>query len=169
MKSSFALKTVFIFSMIALTTGSLYAQETKTQKKEEKAAEVKALIDSRNYVFVAQSALPMNGRTRQLTSEYNVTVTADSVVSYLPYFGRAYSAPYGSNKSPLDFKTKQFKYTSTPRKKDGWSISVKPTDQQDIQNINITVSSSGYGTLQVTSNNRQPMSFNGYIKEGKKQ
>ncbi|MBC9934285.1 DUF4251 domain-containing protein [Chitinophaga qingshengii] len=171
MKHSFAGKTLFFLSLSLFLFTGAYAQQTKVQEKAAKeaakTAAVKAMVDSKTFVFIAQSALPMSGRVRQITPDFNLVVTPDSVVSYLPYFGRAYSAPYGSTKSPLDFKTKDFQYTSSPRKKDGWDINIKPKDQ-DIQNMAVTITSSGYATVQVTSNNRQPITFNGYIQEVKK-
>ncbi|HVI46453.1 MAG TPA: DUF4251 domain-containing protein [Chitinophaga sp.] len=164
MKSSLVIKAGLILSIVVMTVTGAYAQETKAQKKAEAAAKIKSLIEARKYVFVAQSALPMSGRVRQITPDYHLTVTADSIVSYLPYFGRAFTAVYGATKSPLDFKTKSFDYTNTPRKKGGWEIAIKPKDQ-DVQSMNLTVFDDGYGSLQVTSNSRQPISFNGYIQE----
>jgi len=56
-------------------------------------AAVKDLITSRNFVFKAQTALPLGGQARQLTSDYDLRVYGDSLIAYLPYFGRAYTAP----------------------------------------------------------------------------
>ncbi len=154
-----------LLSLAACSVSGLSAQQTKAEKKAAQAAKVKSWMDNQNYTFVAQSALPMGGRLRQLTSEYDVRVTKDSVVSYLPYFGRAYTAPLDPTKLPLDFKSKDFTYTITPRKKDGWDITIKPKDVQDVQSLQITVSSDGYSSLQVTSTSRQPISFNGYVTE----
>lgn len=168
MKRFFVLKTTILLLLGAVITTSLFAQDTKAQQKAEKAAKIKSLIDSQNYSFVAQTALPMSGRMRNLTSEYNLVVAADSVVSYLPYFGRAYtSVDYGSTRSPLDFKTKSFDYNATPGKKDGWNITIKPKDNKGVQSFNLTVSSEGYASLQVTSTDRSPISFNGYVTEVK--
>ncbi|RBL89604.1 DUF4251 domain-containing protein [Chitinophaga flava] len=166
MKSLSAFKMLFCSLLSLITFTNIYAQDTKAQKKAAKAEAVKAMVDNKTYVFVAQSATPMSGRVRQITPDFNLTVTPDSIVSYLPYFGRAYSAPYGATKSPLDFKSKDFQYTTTPGKKDGWDVSIKPKDQ-DIQNMTIFITSSGYATVQVTSNNRQPITFNGYVQEVK--
>src|SRR5882672_9273272 len=70
-----------------------FAQPTKAEKQAAKKAAISNMVDSQSYVFKAQSATPMSGRNRQLTSDYDLKVTKDQVVSYLPYFGRAYSAP----------------------------------------------------------------------------
>jgi len=167
MKRFFFFKTFLLLTLAVVTSTGLYAQETKAQKKADKIAQIKSLMDAQNYVFVAQNAFPMGGRMRSITPDYNLTVSKDSIVSYLPFFGRAYTADYGASKSPLDFKTLSFDYSAQPGKKDGWSVIIKPKDKKSVQSMNLTVSSEGYASLQVTSNDRSAMSFNGYITERK--
>ena len=140
-----------------------FAQSTKAEKQAAKTAAIKNLVDSQSYVFKAQSAMPMSGRSRQLTSDYDLKVTKDQVVSYLPYFGRAYSAPIDPSQGGIQFTSKDFDYTTTPRKKGGWDIQIKPKDNRDVQQMSLTISEDGYASLQVTSINRQPISFSGYI------
>jgi hypothetical protein len=139
--------------------GSIFAQN--------KDSTITKLIEARQYVFHAQTALPSAGPSRQLTSEYDLKVLNDSLVSYLPYFGRAYSASYGSTNSGLQFTSTQFDYKVSKRKKGGWQISIKPKDVQDLREFMLTISENGYGNLQALSNNRQPISFTGYISARK--
>lgn len=160
-----------IMSLILITTLSLQTQtQAQTQtpapdKKAIKAQHIKTIIDSQNFVFKVQSATPMSGRTRNLTSDYDLTITTATITSYLPYFGRAYTAPIDPSQGGLNFTSKDFDYKAEPRKKDGWDITIKPKDYRDVQQMILTVSSSGYGTLQVTSTSRQPISFYGYVTD----
>lgn len=124
---------------------------------------VKEAVESKNYVFTAQTAMPMSGRTRNLTSDYDLRVSPNSVVSYLPYYGQAYQATIGSTTSPLDYTSKDFEYTITPGKKDGWKVTIKPKDYKEVQLMTLSISSEGYATLQVTSTNRQAISFYGVV------
>lgn len=159
------MKSILIFTLALFSLPALvHAQDTKQNKQAAKEASIKSLVDSQNYVFVAQSALPLSGRTRQLTSDYDVKVTKASIISYLPYFGRAYQAPIDPTQGGIQFTSKDFEYTATPGKKGGWDIKIKPKDNKDIQQLTLGISASGYGSLQVLSTNRQPISFNGYIK-----
>ena len=125
--------------------------------------DIKALVESQNYVFKAQTAMPLSGRVRHLTSDYDLKISKTSVVSYLPYFGRAYVAPIDPSKGGIQFTSKDFNYTMTPGKKEGWTVVVKPKDYRDVQQMTLTISSAGYATLQVISTNRQAISFNGII------
>lgn len=126
---------------------------------------VTSLIESKRYVFVAQSANPVGGRFRQLTSnEYDVRVTPDSVISYLPYFGRAYTAPIDPSNTGIRFTSTKFEYRETIRKKGGWNILIEPKDAQDVRQLTLIISENGTASLQVNSNNRQSISYNGRIQ-----
>jgi len=131
-----------------------------------KSKNTKALVDASNFVFKAQSALPLGGRTRILTTDYDLKVTKEKIISYLPYFGRAYEAPIDPSKGPLDFTTTDFSYASLPGKKEGWTVTIKPKDYTDVQQLILHISSDGYASLQVLSTNRQAISFNGVIVGG---
>lgn len=160
------IKTIPVLLLLLTLGAGLSAQTTKEKAKQAKANKVKELISNHNYVFQAQTVFPMSGRTRQIAGEgYDVTVSKDTVNSYLPYFGRAYSAPIDPSKGGIQFISKDFEYNEAPGKKGGWDITIKPKDIQDVQQLFLSVSEDGYASLQVTSTNRQPISFNGTIVE----
>lgn len=138
------------------------AAPAQAQKSDE--ATVKKLVDSKNFIFVAQTMFPMGGPSRNLTSDYDMRVTSDSVITYLPYFGRAY-VPVLPNEAGINFTSSQFSYVAEPGKKDGWNISILPKDTKDVRQVNLSVSRNGYASLQITSNNRQAISYYGYLKE----
>jgi len=145
----------------------ILAQNSKKEKKAKKEAEIKNLVDSQNFVFKAQTALPMGRRSVNLNSDYDLRVTKEEVVSYLPYYGRAYSTTPGSSNG-LDFTSKDFEYTMKETKKnDGWDIVVKPKDTQLAREMLLTVFKNGSASLQVTSNDKQNISFSGYVTANK--
>lgn len=167
------LKLLCILIVGAIGLNLSFVQATKIDKKAEKEAAVKRLITSGNYVFVANYAIPVGMPSRALTSAYDVTITKDNLDVYLPYFGRAYAAPRDLTDGGLKLKTSNFDYKAFAKKK-GWEINITPKDQnnppgvKDVRSMQLSVSSDGYASLHVTSLNKQPISFNGYIDEIKK-
>src|SRR5690606_13422361 len=90
------------------------------QTRDQKQARIQTLLDSRAFTFVAESATPMSGGNIRLTStNYHVSINKDSLSSFLPYFGTAYRAEYGSSESPLSFSSPDFTYSEKPGKKGG--------------------------------------------------
>jgi Domain of unknown function (DUF4251) len=129
----------------------------------DKAAAIQRLVESKNYVFRAQTAMPQTGQVRNLTSIYDLKIRTDAIVSDLPYFGRAY-APVDPNEGGIQFTSKDFTYTSKPKKKGGVEITIKPNDiKADVKQMWLTITTDGYATLRVICNNRNPISFNGQV------
>lgn len=151
---------LFWLAIIAFT---LFPVIGTAQNKKDKKAQIKSIVEAQNYVFKAQSALPTSGATRQLTSDYDLRISKDTIFSDLPYFGRAYTAPLNPSEGPLRFTSTDFQYTVTNRKKGGWDVIITPKDVQDPRQINMSIFDNGTASVIVTSYNRQPISFNGYI------
>lgn len=141
--------------------------QSKDDKKQKEYTEIHNLVNSKNYVFVAQTVLPIGGRSINLTSPYNLKVSGDTVVSDLPYFGRAFVAPIDPSEAGIQFTSTNFNYNLKERKKGGWDIAILPKDTKDVRQMTLNVTEGGYGTLQVISNNKQQISYNGYIRAAK--
>ena len=133
------------------------------QHEAKSSLTIAELLNSKKFVFNAQSATPTGGRVIQLTSSYGFKLSNDSLKADLPYFGRAFSAPISPTESPLRFTSTEFTYLVQPRRKERWDVSIKPNDAREVRQMTLNVSSSGYGTLQVISNNRQAISFYGTV------
>lgn len=137
---------------------------TAGAQSPDKTATVKTLVESQNYIFQAQTALPMRGPSRQLTTDYDMRIAKDKVVSSLPYFGRAYVAPMDPTQGGMDFTSRQFDYTVTPGKKGGWEVVIKPKDlKDDVKQLYLSISQDGYASLHVLSQNNDAISYNGVI------
>lgn len=135
------------------------------------------LLANRQYTFVAQTVLPTedsrfsprlmfpNGNNLyQLTSRYDVRITTDSVIVYLPFFGRSFTAPVNPAEGGIKFTSTNFDYKQSMRKKNHLVI-ITPHDSRDVRTLYLTISPAGYATLQVQSINKTPIAFNGRIEE----
>jgi hypothetical protein len=162
---SFSLKQVILFpAILIITMGGLHAQDKKIRDSV-----VRNMVETQAFTFVAQTAQPTGGRMRELTSTYQLDVRAGTVTADLPYFGRAYTAPIDPSKGGIQFTSTQFEYVSKPKKKGGWNIVIKPKENTDARQLLLDISPSGFANLQVLSNNRQSISFAGYVTDKKKQ
>jgi hypothetical protein len=133
--------------------------------KEEQATKTKALIESKSYVFKAQTAMATGGGARQLRSDYDLRVAPDKLICYLPYMGTSNTAAGYSDGNSLDFTSTDFEYSQVNREKDGWDIVIKPRNVTEPRALQMTVYSNGSATLLALGNNKSNISFNGYIME----
>jgi hypothetical protein len=146
----------------------LIATSVSAQTKSAKEATIQRLLDSKNFTFVAESDNPMSGGNIRLNaSNYQVSFYKDSLDSFLPYFGTAFRSQYGATQSPLIFASSDFTYETRTSKKGGKTVTIKINTPDDPDVLTLSVSRSGYGTLQVNSINRQPISFYGVITPNK--
>jgi hypothetical protein len=148
---------------LAIIAFALSPLTVEAQHKKDKKEQIKSIVEAQNYVFKAQSALPTSGATRQLTGDFDLRISKDTIISDLPYFGRAYTPPLNPAEGPLRFTSTDFQYSVANRKKGGWEVTITPKDVHDPRQLSMNIFDNGSASVIVTSYNRQPISFNGYI------
>ncbi|MDB5132872.1 MAG: hypothetical protein JWR02_2621 [Mucilaginibacter sp.] len=159
--------------ILALAVSCLSGAGAQTPKQAAKAQAVKNIVNNMNFVFQANYVNPQRGSARSLDYGYDLLVSKDTIIAYLPYFGRAYAAPADPTEGGIKFKTTHFDYKAKTNKKGGWDILIVPKDKnitgmRDVQSLRLSITTNGYASLNVTSINRDPISFDGYIEERKK-
>jgi hypothetical protein len=148
-----------IVTSLLLISAGLY---TNAQNDDE--ATIKNIVETQDFVFKAQMVLPSGAASRQLEiNYYDVKVSKKSLEVFLPYFGRAYSVTNYPSDGGINFNSAKFDYKITNGKKGGWDISIKPEDAVTIRELSFSISKTGFADLKVMSDNRQPISFYGYI------
>jgi len=123
---------------------------------------IKNMMDSTSFIFIPRFVTPWNGRRRDLTPGYEISVSKDTIKSYLPFFGRGYTAPVSPADVDFDFTSTKFSYKVTPARR-GWNISVKTQDQTSFKELYFRVFDDGTGSLNITSMDRSSVSYDGYI------
>ena len=157
---SVCIKRVACLSLLLIFIGVVAMAQHKDSLV---TAGTRDLIKRRTYTFSAQMAMPLAGQVRQLTGGYELQVYPDKIVAYLPYFGRAYTAPIDPSQGGITFTSRDFNYTVKETKKNRWNIRIDINDITDARQMDLTVFSNGKASLQVNSNNRQEISFSGII------
>jgi hypothetical protein len=163
-------KILLLLVLFACIGTNGYSQEkSKKELKEEKKLAVQkqteALIDAKEFVFTGSDAYPTGYRSVNLTSRQNfVKFHPELIESDMPYFGRANSnvAYASSSGGGLKFTGKPEEYTFDKKEKN-YQISATVKETGDTYRITLIVQFSGSATLTIISNNRSPISYNGYI------
>ncbi len=158
------------FSLIAFLLSVLFFQcssskENVKQNEKLNTDDVKNMVNNKEFIFVADRVNPLRGRSRYLTSEYDVKINKDSLVSFLPYFGRAYQAPVNPSEGGIQFTSAEFSYQINAVKNNGWYVIIKPKDYQQIQQFSFRIFENGNASLDVTSTYKDPISFQGNVEK----
>ncbi len=104
----------------------------------------------------------MGGRTVNLTSPYGVELKGDSIYSHLPYYGRAYSIPYGGGDG-LIFQEPVSNYTVKYDEKNKATITFTARSDEDRYDFRIEIFSNGSASLFVQPGNRQSINYQGNL------
>jgi hypothetical protein len=149
-------KFVTVLFMFTVFTG--YAKDDDVN-----ADSIKTLIETKSFVFIPQSALPMKGGMISVTSSFDVRVSGDTIVAYLPYYGEAKTAIFPGEDAGIKFTSTIQKY-EVKKTKHGWNVYIKPKGSGHNIEMYFSISKSGHVMLRVSDYRRDPITFNGYLK-----
>lgn len=134
-------------------------------EKEKLAADIANAVKAPDFTFKAKHAHPTGYRSVYLSPSYNVKVKPDTVVAYLPYYGRAYRAPMDPREGGYRFTSTNFEYRVNPGKREGnWEAVVTLRDLNRPVTFRFDIWENGTGRLDVTDSDRQGISFQGDIE-----
>jgi len=167
MKKKEILQAAFIILMISATMGCAGIRHIKSDEPLD-AVSVKNMIDSQKFTFIPRYVNPVGGAKRNLSTGYEIVISKDTIVSYLPFFGHGYTAPVSPADVDFDFTSIKFSYTIS-QAKNGWNISIKPKDQRYLQELFFRIFSNASASLVITSINRSTVSYDGFIGRNRMQ
>lgn len=151
----------FIFFLLAgiaavITVSACGAANRATEDDE---ALVQQKLADKDYSIYIQLMIPTMGPARAV-SNYSVQVKGDTLVSYLPYFGRAFNLPYGGGKG-LDFTAKINTYHDIATNGGGHDIAIGVANDEDVFFYTINITANGSAFISVSSRNREKISYTG--------
>lgn len=159
-------RILFLIASILLVVSFAGAQElTAKQRREKKEQEIRQLIDSGQFRFVARSVIPMSGPRVDLTSVYDLKMDSTAVEAWLPFYGRAYHVEYGGRDGGMKFsgEAEDMDVQYNKRKK-MYQINFTVDTDKDQYQVRISAGLSGYADVSINSNNRQAISYYGIIE-----
>lgn len=152
--------------VIAVLMGFFLILLTNAAAAQRNTAEaVHSMLVNRDFIFIVTAVSPLRGQMRFVNDAYDVTMKHDSLISYLPYFGVAQSAPIGGADGGIKFTSTDFTYKLEARKRKGWDLLIDLKDQTSTQQFIFRVLPNGDATLDVNSTFRDPISYSGYLKK----
>lgn len=156
----------------------IISSSCKTALPVATSAEVSSLANTGDFMFMAERAnvtnydvvnvmnsIPNSTGSRMLSLDYGygVHLKSGELSVELPYFGRLYNPSYDSSKNGLRFTSKDFSVKKSESRKGGWNFEILPKDQANIRALNLEIYKDGRAFLSVDANDRQPISYTGYI------
>lgn len=160
---------LILMPFILLLSFSVSGQSNKEKKAaeaEKEFRETKALVESNRFHFKLGHVFPQSGHdVTRFSPEGSITVTDSLAKGHLPFFGRAYSLPYGEG-GGIEFdgvmKDRKIKTENRKRKKSMiYQFSI--TGLNDTYQITMDIAPGGNCNVNLNSNNRAQISYSGQV------
>jgi hypothetical protein len=163
---------LFGFSLILALLYSCTSQNALDPKTVEE------IVSGNQFTFMATKAIPANydvinimnsmpnaaaSRILDLSYGYTVVLKEKEIEVTLPYFGRTFTPSYDTSKNSFRFTTNNFNLTKNQNKKGNWIFIIAPKDAENVKNIYLEVYKNGNAYISVDANDRQPISYDGYM------
>ena len=164
------MKRVILLILVAISAAILLSgcatSEEKAAQMAELSANVTNALNNRDYKIAIDRMYPMRGSSRHVSFGYSVEVRNDTLISYLPYFGRAYNVPYGGGKG-LNFTALIGSYQEFMKRNGQRHIEIGVTNDEDIYLYTIDVFDNGNSSVEVRARQRERISYSGNIEFGR--
>lgn len=153
---------VFPLLVMVMFIGCKVSEE-KAAQMAELSAKVTNALNNRDYKIAIDRMYPMRGSSRHVTYGYSVEVRNDTLISYLPYFGRAYNVPYGGGKG-LNFTAPISSYQEFMKRNGQRHIEIGVTNDEDTYLYTIEVFDNGNSSVDVRARQRERISYSGNVE-----
>ena len=151
-----------LIALMAIIWCSCATSEEKAAQMAELSANVTNALNHRDYKIAIDRMYPMRGSSRHVTYGYSVEVRNDTLISYLPYFGRAYNVPYGGGKG-LNFMAPIGSYQEFMKRNGLRHIEIGVSNEEDTYFYTIEVFDNGSSSVDVRARQRERISYSGNI------
>ena len=155
-----------LISLVVISWSGCATSEEKAAQMAELSANVTNALNNRDYKISIDRMYPMRGSSRHVSFGYSVEVKNDTLVSYLPYFGRAYNVPYGGGKG-LNFSAPIGSYQEFMIRNGLRRIEICVTNDEDTYLYTIEVFDNGSSSVDVRARQRERISYSGNVEFGK--
>ncbi len=156
-----------LFGLLVVVLAGCATAEERAAREAEKAQMVAMALADRHYTVAVTRMHPLRGRSVSVDFGYELEVRGDTLVSYLPYFGRAYSVPYGGGKG-LNFISHIDGYQETKGKRGITYVEIVTTNEEDTYYYQLEVFANGNASIDVQMKQRDRIRFDGEVTEPRK-
>jgi hypothetical protein len=164
MKTKIFLILVFFLYGVHVYSQEKNKKDIKVEQKLENQKRTQALVDAREFIFTARTALPQGRKSINLMSRPNfVKFHPDLIEGDMPFFGSANSTvAYSGDDGGLVFNGKPENYNVT-RGKNNYQVTAEVKGEKDTYRISLSVGMEGSASLSIITMNRSAISYNGEI------
>ncbi len=148
-------------SILALLLMACATTAERAARQAETASAVRAALADRHYKITITQAYPLRGGNVNVSRDFFLEVKGDTLVSYLPFFGRAYRSSYGGMEKGLNFTETIRSYEQAEPKAGLTRIKMRVRNEEDSYVYTIDMFDNGKASIGVQAVERDNIHFDG--------
>ena len=156
-------KYLFVFIVAVSIFMSCATQQERTERRELMRKAVTEAVAKREMRIEIISMNAMRYGNRNVGADFFLELHGDSVRSYLPYLGVAHQAPMMSPGIGLNFDTRAISIKESHPKADLSRLEIDLRTSEDRYSYTVELYDSGKAYIHVSSQHRDPISFDGEL------
>ena len=153
---------IILLALLMVACSTLTPAE-KAERQAKMALAVEKALAERHYKVEIVMMYPNNGRAVNVSSDFSLEVKGDTLVSYLPYFGRAYNVPYGGGKG-LNFTAPIAEYHAEKGRKGETRVTIKTKNEEDVYTFFLEIFDNCNTSIDVTARERESIRYSGEME-----
>lgn len=151
-------------SILTLLLMACATTAERAARQAETASVVNAAVADRHYKITITQAYPQRGGSVNVSRDFFLEVKGDTLVSYLPFFGRAYRSLYGGTEKGLNFTETIRKYEQAKSKAGVTRIRMQARNEEDSYVYTVEIADNGKASIRVQAMERDDMRYDGDLE-----
>ncbi len=162
------MKKILVIMILLLGFNHITVAQTKKEAKEQKAEQeynaIKKLVNSKMYVFDATWISTSRGRRINIAAGSNsIAVAQDSTKAAMQFFGEVTTIRFSGNEG-VSFNNKIENYqVNFDDKKRRVNVSFKVKNKSEMYEVYMSINKTGFTFVDVNSNNKSNVTYDGNI------
>lgn len=158
------MKKIIVLSTVLLSVLLMACSTGNKVVDQQRANDIKALLESRQFVVMVGSMRPLSAPTTPVSQGQKMIVRDNNVSCYLPYAGSGQNVGYGaSGYKAMNFSSEMLDYKVEYPKADRARVTFRVENGDDSYRFHIEVFMNGKTTIDVDPRGRDAISYSGMI------
>ena len=158
-------KRAVLFMLTAILLVGCATQQQRAEQKARTQAAVREAVTKRHWHIDVTTMNTMRYGSRTVTPDFFLELHGDTLRSYLPYLGQVHQAPMLSPSQGLNFEVPLLNYQESRPKSYLSLMEMDVKTQEDSYHYRVELYDTGLAYIQVLSQNRDLISFDGNFDE----
>ena len=155
--------TGLLSAVFLILIAACASSQQLSERQQQTAREIAEAVSSRHIKMGVNYMHTQRYGAHRVTSDFFLSIQGDTLISYLPFLGRAYNPTYNTPSQGLNFTSPISNYRQSRLKHDGMRMEMEVASQEDRFFFRVDVYPNGRASIFVRPRERDAINFDGEV------